>query len=61
MVDVGYVNEEGYLFLVDRKTFMIISGGLNIYPQEIEDALIMHPGILDVAVIGVPDEHRFHR
>ncbi len=54
--DVGYVNEEGYLFLVDRKTFMIISGGVNIYPQEIEDALIMHPGILDVAVIGVPNE-----
>ena len=54
--DIGYVNEEGYLFLVDRKTFMIISGGVNIYPQEIEDALIMHPGILDVAVIGVPNE-----
>ena len=54
--DVGYLNEEGYLFLVDRKTFMIISGGVNIYPQEIEDALIMHPGVMDVAVIGVPNE-----
>ncbi len=54
--DVGYLNEEGYLFLVDRKTFMIISGGVNIYPREIEDALIMHPKIMDVAVIGIPNE-----
>ena len=54
--DVGYLNDEGHLFLVDRKTFMIISGGVNIYPQEIEDALIMHPKIMDVAVIGVPNE-----
>ncbi|MFE7746513.1 acyl-CoA synthetase [Nocardia sp. NPDC057455] len=54
--DIGYVDEEGYLFLTDRKAFMIISGGVNIYPQEIEDALAMHPEVLDVAVIGVPDE-----
>lgn len=54
--DVGYVDDEGYLFLADRKSFMIISGGVNIYPQEIEDALILHPKIVDVAVIGVPDE-----
>ena len=54
--DVGYVNDEGYLFLVDRKSFMIISGGVNIYPQEIEDALALHPKIMDVAVIGVPNE-----
>ena len=54
--DVGHVNDEGYLFLVDRKSFMIISGGVNIYPQEIEDALIFHPDIVDVAVIGVPNE-----
>ena len=54
--DVGYLNEAGYLFLVDRKTFMIVSGGVNIYPQEVEDALILHPKILDVAVVGVPDE-----
>jgi acyl-CoA synthetase (AMP-forming)/AMP-acid ligase II len=53
--DVGYVNEAGYLFLTDRATFMIISGGVNIYPQEIEDALIMHPKVADVAVVGVPD------
>ena len=54
--DVGYVNDEGYLFLVDRKSFTIISGGVNIYPQEIEDALILHPKVMDVAVIGVPNE-----
>lgn len=54
--DVGYVDEDGYLYLTDRATFMIISGGVNIYPQEIEDALIMHEAVADVAVIGVPDE-----
>ena len=53
---MGYVNDEGYLFLTDRATFMIISGGVNIYPQEIEDALIMHPKIADVAVFGAPNE-----
>lgn len=53
--DVGYVDEDGFLFLTDRATFMIISGGVNIYPQEIEDALVMHPKIADVAVVGVPD------
>ncbi|MYJ75420.1 MAG: AMP-binding protein, partial [Gammaproteobacteria bacterium] len=53
--DVGYVDEEGYLYLTDRATFMIISGGVNIYPQEIEDALIVHPKVMDVAVIGVPN------
>ncbi len=53
--DVGYVDEEGFLFLTDRKAFMIISGGVNIYPQEIEDCLIMHPMVADVAVIGVPN------
>ncbi len=54
--DVGYVDDEGYLFLTDRATFMIISGGVNIYPQEIEDTIIMHPSVSDVAVIGVPNE-----
>lgn len=54
--DIGYVDEDGFLFLTDRATFMIISGGVNIYPQEIEDALIMHEKIADVAVIGVPNE-----
>ena len=53
--DVGYLDEDGYLYLTDRKAFMIISGGVNIYPREIEDALIQHPMIADVAVFGVPD------
>ncbi|WP_153502586.1 AMP-binding protein [Cumulibacter manganitolerans] len=53
--DVGYVDEDGYLFLTDRKSHMIISGGVNIYPQEIEDLLITHPDVQDAAVIGVPD------
>ncbi len=52
--DVGFVDEEGWLFLTDRSSFMIISGGVNIYPQEIENLLIGHPAVLDVAVIGVP-------
>jgi fatty-acyl-CoA synthase len=54
--DVGYLDAEGYLYLTDRATFMIISGGVNIYPQEIEDALILHPKVADVAVVGVPNE-----
>ena len=54
--DVGYVDDDGFLYLTDRATFMIISGGVNIYPQEIEDALVMHDKVADVAVIGVPNE-----
>jgi acyl-CoA synthetase (AMP-forming)/AMP-acid ligase II len=54
--DIGRIDEEGYLFLTDRKSFMIISGGVNIYPQEIENCLATHPKVADVAVIGVPDE-----
>jgi long-chain acyl-CoA synthetase len=53
--DIGYLDPEGYLFLTDRKHFMIISGGVNVYPQEIENLLVMHPKIVDVAVIGTPD------
>jgi long-chain acyl-CoA synthetase len=53
--DVGYVDEDGWLFLTDRKTFMIVSGGVNIYPQETENLLIMHPKVADVAVFGVPN------
>ncbi|HEX7741383.1 MAG TPA: acyl-CoA synthetase [Sphingobium sp.] len=53
--DVGHVDEDGYLYLTDRQSFMIISGGVNIYPQEIEDAIITHPRVADVAVIGAPD------
>ncbi|MGA9866598.1 MAG: acyl-CoA synthetase [Acetobacteraceae bacterium] len=53
--DIGHVDEAGYLFLTDRKAFMIISGGVNIYPREIEDVLIGHPKVRDVAVFGIPD------
>lgn len=53
--DVGYL-KDGYLYLTDRATFMIISGGVNIYPQEIEDLLISHPKVADAAVFGVPNE-----
>ncbi|UGU03051.1 acyl-CoA synthetase [Mycobacterium intracellulare] len=53
--DIGYVDDDGYLFLTDRKAFVIISGGVNIYPQEIENVLTLHPKVFDVAVIGVPD------
>ena len=53
--DIGYLDEDGYLFLTDRKSFTIISGGVNIYPQEVENVLALHPAIFDVAVIGVPD------
>ena len=53
--DVGCLDEDGYLYLTDRKTFMIISGGVNIYPQESENVLVNHPKVMDVAVIGVPN------
>jgi fatty-acyl-CoA synthase len=54
--DIGRLDAEGYLYLVDRRAFMIISGGVNIYPQEAESVLIAHPKVLDVAVVGVPNE-----
>jgi long-chain acyl-CoA synthetase len=54
--DIGRLDSDGYLFLTDRKHFMIISGGVNIYPQEIENLIITHPKVADVAVIGAPDE-----
>ena len=54
--DVGWVDEEGYLYLTDRKSFMIISGGVNIYPQELENLLITHPKVADAAVVGAPHE-----
>ena len=53
--DVGYVDADGYLYLTDRATFMIVSGGVNIYPQECEDLLITHPKVADAAVFGVPN------
>lgn len=54
--DMGYLDDDRYLFLTDRKSFMIISGGVNIYPQEIENCLTLHPAILDIAVVGEPHE-----
>jgi long-chain acyl-CoA synthetase len=53
--DIGRLDADGYLYLTDRQAFTIISGGVNIYPQEIEDVLITHPSVLDVAVVGIPD------
>lgn len=53
--DVGYVDPDGYLFLTDRKSYMIITGGVNVYPQEVENLLITHPRVADAAVIGVPN------
>jgi acyl-CoA synthetase (AMP-forming)/AMP-acid ligase II len=56
MGDVGYVDADGYLYLTDRRAFTIISGGVNIYPQEAENVLTMHPKVFDVAVFGVPND-----
>jgi acyl-CoA synthetase (AMP-forming)/AMP-acid ligase II len=54
--DMGYVDEDGYMYLTDRSTFMIVSGGVNIYPQEAENLLVMHPKLVDAAVFGVPND-----
>jgi long-chain acyl-CoA synthetase len=54
--DVGYLDEGGFLFLTDRKSYMIISGGVNIYPQEAENVLVTHPSVIDVAVFGIPND-----
>jgi long-chain acyl-CoA synthetase len=54
--DMGYLDDDGFLYLTDRSTFMIISGGVNIYPQECENLLITHPKVADAAVFGVPNE-----
>jgi long-chain acyl-CoA synthetase len=54
--DVGFVDADGYLFLTDRAADMVIRGGVNIYPREIEDVLYTHPAVVDCAVFGVPDE-----
>jgi len=54
--DMGYVDEDGYLYLTDRSSFMIVSGGVNIYPQEAENLLVMHPKLVDAAVFGIPND-----
>ncbi len=54
--DIGYLDEEGYLYLTDRKAFMIVTGGVNVYPQEAENLLITHPAVVDAAVFGIPNE-----
>jgi len=54
--DLGYVDEDGFFFVIDRKKEMIIRGGENVYPREVEDALCSHPAVAEAAVIGVPDD-----
>jgi long-chain acyl-CoA synthetase len=54
--DVGYLDDDGFLYLTDRKAYMIISGGVNIYPQESENVLVTHPKVVDVAVFGIPND-----
>ena len=56
--DIGYMDEDGYFFIVDRKKDMILSGGFNVYPRAIEEAVYEHPGVAEVIVIGVPDSYR---
>ena len=59
--DIGYLDEDGYLYLTDRRHHMIISGGVNIYPQEAENVLVTHPLVMDAAVFGIPDEEMGQR
>jgi fatty-acyl-CoA synthase len=54
--DIGYLDDDGYLYLTDRRHHMIISGGVNIYPQEAENMLVTHPRVMDAAVFGIPDD-----
>ena len=53
---MGYVDKDGFLYLTDRRNFMLITGGVNVYPQEVENILITHPEVADVAVFGIPSE-----
>jgi acyl-CoA synthetase (AMP-forming)/AMP-acid ligase II len=61
MGDIGWVDTDGYLYLTDRVAHTIISGGVNIYPREAEDVLVVHPAVLDVGVVGVPDDEMGER
>ena len=54
--DLGYVDEDGFLYLVDRKKDMIISGGVNVYPKDIEEVIVQHPDVLEAAVFGIPSD-----
>ena len=59
--DIGHVDEDGFLYLTDRAAYMIITGGVNVYPQEAENVLTMHPSVVDVAVFGIPDDEMGER
>jgi long-chain acyl-CoA synthetase len=54
--DMGYLDDDGYLFVVERKKDLVIRGGLNVYPKDVEDVLLRHPAVAEVAVVGIPDE-----
>jgi long-chain acyl-CoA synthetase len=56
--DVGYMDEDGFIYIVDRTKDMILSGGYNVYPRNIEEAIYQHPAVAEVSVIGIPDEYR---
>jgi len=56
--DIGHFDEEGYIFIVDRKKDMVIVGGYNVFPREVDEILFAHPGIIEAAAVGAPDEYK---